>query len=179
MPLESLYSGGTGSSACSAWLVFPGQRCGTLACGHTWPRERSCGHHGRLRVTPLPSRSRVSVGAEILFCKEGCSVAVDTGASYITGPAGPISVLMKAIGAAEMAEGEVSKPLLCPAPCPHRLPPWLPVPQPIIAPANELSAISSSRSTWWTATESLSCPTSPSTWAGRPTCSAAQPTSSG
>lgn len=37
-------------------------------------------------------------------------MAIDTGASYITGPAGPISVLMKAIGAAEMAEGEVSKP---------------------------------------------------------------------
>uniref|UniRef100_A0A8C2TFW3 renin n=1 Tax=Coturnix japonica TaxID=93934 RepID=A0A8C2TFW3_COTJA len=41
----------------------------------------------------------VSVGAETLFCKEGCSVAIDTGASYITGPAGPVSVLMKAIGA--------------------------------------------------------------------------------
>nr|XP_009670611.1 PREDICTED: renin [Struthio camelus australis] len=50
--------------------------------------------------------SRVSVGAETLFCKEGCSVAIDTGASYITGPAGPVSVLMKAIGAVEMAEGE-------------------------------------------------------------------------
>uniref|UniRef100_A0A8C8AMB6 renin n=1 Tax=Otus sunia TaxID=257818 RepID=A0A8C8AMB6_9STRI len=45
------------------------------------------------------SMKGVSVGAEILFCKEGCSVAIDTGASYITGPAGPISVLMKAIGA--------------------------------------------------------------------------------
>ncbi|NWR47490.1 RENI protein, partial [Regulus satrapa] len=48
----------------------------------------------------------VSVGAEVLFCREGCSVAVDTGASYITGPAGPVSVLMKAIGATEAAEGE-------------------------------------------------------------------------
>nr|XP_021394513.1 renin [Lonchura striata domestica] len=48
----------------------------------------------------------VSVGAETLFCREGCSVAVDTGASYITGPAGPVSVLMKAIGASEVAEGE-------------------------------------------------------------------------
>lgn len=71
-----------------------------------------------------PSRSRVSVGAEILFCREGCSVAVDTGASYITGPAGPVSVLMKAIGAAEVAEGEVSdrqprsvSPLGACAPC--------------------------------------------------------------
>ncbi|XP_017582738.1 PREDICTED: renin [Corvus brachyrhynchos] len=52
------------------------------------------------------SMKGVSVGAEILFCREGCSVAVDTGASYITGPAGPVSVLMKAIGAAEVAEGE-------------------------------------------------------------------------
>ncbi|XP_030329298.1 renin isoform X1 [Strigops habroptila] len=51
------------------------------------------------------SMKGVSVGAEMLFCKDGCSAAVDTGASYITGPAGPISVLMKAIGAAEMAEG--------------------------------------------------------------------------
>ncbi|NXR26778.1 RENI protein, partial [Cinclus mexicanus] len=54
------------------------------------------------------SMKGVSVGAEILFCREGCSVAVDTGASYITGPAGPVSVLMKAIGATEVAEGEVS-----------------------------------------------------------------------
>lgn len=110
MPLESLFSGGTGRSTCSAWPAFPGQRRGTLTRGHTWPWEPSCGHHGRLRVTPLLSHTRVSIGAEILFCKEGCSVAIDTGASYITGPAGPISVLMKAIGAAEMAEGEVSKP---------------------------------------------------------------------
>uniref|UniRef100_A0A8C8ALJ6 renin n=2 Tax=Neoaves TaxID=3078114 RepID=A0A8C8ALJ6_9STRI len=74
------------------------------------------------------SMKGVSVGAEILFCKEGCSVAIDTGASYITGPAGPISVLMKAIGAAEMAEGEVSKP----HPGPHSTspppPPWLLLP---------------------------------------------------
>ncbi|XP_031988962.1 renin isoform X2 [Corvus cornix cornix] len=55
------------------------------------------------------SMKGVSVGAEILFCREGCSVAVDTGASYITGPAGPVSVLMKAIGAAEVAEGEQSQ----------------------------------------------------------------------
>ncbi|NXO26447.1 RENI protein, partial [Cisticola juncidis] len=52
------------------------------------------------------SMKGVSVGAELLFCREGCSVAVDTGASYITGPAGPVSVLMKAIGATEVAEGE-------------------------------------------------------------------------
>ncbi|XP_029429998.1 LOW QUALITY PROTEIN: renin [Rhinatrema bivittatum] len=48
----------------------------------------------------------VAVGAETLFCMEGCTVAVDTGASYITGPAGSVSVLMKAIGATELAEGE-------------------------------------------------------------------------
>ncbi|NXS37247.1 RENI protein, partial [Pomatostomus ruficeps] len=52
------------------------------------------------------SMKGVSVGAEVLFCREGCSVAVDTGASYITGPAGPVAVLMKAIGATEVAEGE-------------------------------------------------------------------------
>ncbi|KAE8623351.1 hypothetical protein XENTR_v10005576 [Xenopus tropicalis] len=48
----------------------------------------------------------VSIGAEILFCKDGCSVAIDTGAAYITGPASSVSVLMKAIGATELAEGE-------------------------------------------------------------------------
>uniref|UniRef100_A0A7M4EVU1 renin n=1 Tax=Crocodylus porosus TaxID=8502 RepID=A0A7M4EVU1_CROPO len=58
------------------------------------------------------SMKGVSVGAELLFCKEGCSVAIDTGASYITGPAGSISVLMRAIGATELAEGGVSKPTL-------------------------------------------------------------------
>ncbi|NXM00530.1 RENI protein, partial [Tyrannus savana] len=81
------------------------------------------------------SMKGVSVGAEILFCKEGCSVAVDTGASYITGPAGPVSVLMKAIGAAEMAEGEVSVPHTCTPihPCPRE---WaqghLPLPQYVV-----------------------------------------------
>uniref|UniRef100_A0A672ULV6 renin n=1 Tax=Strigops habroptila TaxID=2489341 RepID=A0A672ULV6_STRHB len=38
--------------------------------------------------SPL-SCSRVSVGAEMLFCKDGCSAAVDTGASYITGVSNP------------------------------------------------------------------------------------------
>ncbi|XP_044143453.1 renin isoform X2 [Bufo gargarizans] len=50
----------------------------------------------------------VSVGAEVLFCKEGCTVAIDTGAAYITGPAGSVSVLMKAIGAIQQPEGEYS-----------------------------------------------------------------------
>ncbi|NXF26220.1 RENI protein, partial [Rhodinocichla rosea] len=70
----------------------------------------------------------VSVGAEILFCREGCSVAVDTGASYITGPAGPVSVLMKAIGATEVAEGEVSDSQ------PLSMSPWLPGPVPALSP---------------------------------------------
>ncbi|XP_069489207.1 renin [Ambystoma mexicanum] len=48
----------------------------------------------------------VSIGAELLFCSEGCSVAIDTGASYITGPASSVSVLMRAVGATELAEGE-------------------------------------------------------------------------
>ncbi|XP_075189773.1 renin [Anomaloglossus baeobatrachus] len=48
----------------------------------------------------------VSVGAEILFCNEGCTVAIDTGAAYITGPAASVSVLMKAIGAIQQPEGE-------------------------------------------------------------------------
>uniref|UniRef100_A0A8B9FPV9 renin n=1 Tax=Amazona collaria TaxID=241587 RepID=A0A8B9FPV9_9PSIT len=88
------------------------------------------------------SMKGVSVGAETLFCKDGCSAAVDTGASYITGPAGPISVLMKAIGAEEMAEGGVSKPQH-PTPCPHCLHPRLPIPQPIPTPSHELGTVSS------------------------------------
>ncbi|NXB72271.1 RENI protein, partial [Donacobius atricapilla] len=74
------------------------------------------------------SMKGVSVGAEMLFCREGCSVAVDTGASYITGPAGPVSVLMRAIGAREVAEGEVSARPAGPAP------PLLPGPVPALSP---------------------------------------------
>ncbi|MBN3303385.1 RENI protein, partial [Amia calva] len=48
----------------------------------------------------------VSVGAEMLFCKDGCTTVIDTGASYITGPASSVSILMKAIGATQLAEGE-------------------------------------------------------------------------
>ncbi|XP_018432308.1 PREDICTED: renin isoform X1 [Nanorana parkeri] len=48
----------------------------------------------------------VSAGTEFLLCKEECTVAVDTGAAYITGPASSVSVLMKAIGATQLPEGE-------------------------------------------------------------------------
>ncbi|XP_013871100.1 renin [Austrofundulus limnaeus] len=41
----------------------------------------------------------VSVGAEMMFCSEGCTAVIDTGSSYITGPASSMSVLMKTIGA--------------------------------------------------------------------------------
>uniref|UniRef100_A0A8C2DGT1 renin n=1 Tax=Cyprinus carpio TaxID=7962 RepID=A0A8C2DGT1_CYPCA len=47
----------------------------------------------------------VSVGADMLFCKDGCTAVIDTGSSYITGPASSISILMKTIGAVELAEG--------------------------------------------------------------------------
>lgn len=47
----------------------------------------------------------VTVGEEMLFCKEGCTAVIDTGSSYITGPASSVSVLMKTIGATELAEG--------------------------------------------------------------------------
>lgn len=36
---------------------------------------------------------------------------IDTGSSYITGPASSISILMKTIGAVELAEGGVSSVL--------------------------------------------------------------------
>ncbi|XP_065817875.1 renin [Labrus bergylta] len=41
----------------------------------------------------------VSVGVEMMFCVEGCTAVIDTGSSYITGPASSVSVLMKTIGA--------------------------------------------------------------------------------
>ncbi|KAG9339723.1 hypothetical protein JZ751_023370, partial [Albula glossodonta] len=47
----------------------------------------------------------VSVGAETLFCTDGCTAMIDTGSSYITGPASSVSILMRAIGAKELAEG--------------------------------------------------------------------------
>ncbi|XP_063063736.1 renin [Engraulis encrasicolus] len=47
----------------------------------------------------------VSVGEDMLFCKEGCTAVIDTGSSYITGPAASVSALMKTIGATELAEG--------------------------------------------------------------------------
>ncbi|XP_053101347.1 renin [Hemicordylus capensis] len=46
----------------------------------------------------------VSVGTEMLFCQEGCTVSIDTGTSFITGPASSVSILMKAIGATLMEE---------------------------------------------------------------------------
>ncbi|KAJ7333013.1 hypothetical protein JRQ81_015193 [Phrynocephalus forsythii] len=46
----------------------------------------------------------VSVGGEMLFCHEGCTAAVDTGSSFITGPASAVSVLMKDIGATLLEE---------------------------------------------------------------------------
>ncbi|NP_001072054.1 renin precursor [Takifugu rubripes] len=41
----------------------------------------------------------VSVGMEMMFCTEGCTAVIDTGSSYITGPASSVSLLMKTIGA--------------------------------------------------------------------------------
>ncbi|XP_075331831.1 renin [Odontesthes bonariensis] len=41
----------------------------------------------------------VSVGTEMMFCAEGCTAVIDTGSSYITGPASSVSMLMKTIGA--------------------------------------------------------------------------------
>uniref|UniRef100_A0A3Q3X973 renin n=1 Tax=Mola mola TaxID=94237 RepID=A0A3Q3X973_MOLML len=41
----------------------------------------------------------VSVGMDMMFCAEGCTTVIDTGSSYITGPASSVSLLMKTIGA--------------------------------------------------------------------------------
>lgn len=49
----------------------------------------------------------VSVGTDMMFCAEGCTAVIDTGSSYITGPASSVSVLMKTIGA-DLDESGVS-----------------------------------------------------------------------
>ncbi|XP_067913834.1 renin [Heterodontus francisci] len=48
----------------------------------------------------------ISVSGELLFCGKGCAAIVDTGSSYITGPAAAVSSLVSAIGATALAEGE-------------------------------------------------------------------------
>eukprot|EP00062_Callorhinchus_milii_P014169 gi/632963038/ref/XP_007897659.1/ PREDICTED: renin [Callorhinchus milii] len=48
----------------------------------------------------------ISVGGEILFCSQGCAAIVDTGSSYISGPAAEISSIVTSIGATSLAEGE-------------------------------------------------------------------------
>eukprot|EP00061_Rhincodon_typus_P013972 g40697.t1 len=50
--------------------------------------------------------SGISVGGEMLFCRKGCAAIVDTGSSYITGPAAAVSLLVNTIGATVLAEGE-------------------------------------------------------------------------
>ena len=56
----------------------------------------------------FPSSS-VSVGTRIMFCMEGCTAVIDTGSSYITGPASSVSELMTTIGAQLDESGVSSK----------------------------------------------------------------------
>lgn len=51
--------------------------------------------------------SSVSVGTEMMFCVNGCTAVIDTGSSYITGPASSVSLLMRTIGA-QLDESGVS-----------------------------------------------------------------------
>lgn len=64
-------------------------------------QRRSMCVPGAMRVFPprLSLFPRVSVGMEMMFCAEGCTAVIDTGSSYITGPASSVSLLMKTIGA--------------------------------------------------------------------------------
>uniref|UniRef100_A0A8C8YPA9 Renin n=1 Tax=Prolemur simus TaxID=1328070 RepID=A0A8C8YPA9_PROSS len=48
----------------------------------------------------------VSVRSATLLCQEGCTAAVDTGASYISGPTGSLRLLMEALGAQELSTDE-------------------------------------------------------------------------
>ncbi|KAJ0036666.1 hypothetical protein NQD34_005343 [Periophthalmus magnuspinnatus] len=47
----------------------------------------------------------VSIGSEMMFCAEGCTAVIDTGSSYITGPASSVTLLMKTIGAQQDESG--------------------------------------------------------------------------
>ncbi|KAJ0064743.1 hypothetical protein NL108_012975, partial [Boleophthalmus pectinirostris] len=47
----------------------------------------------------------VSIGSEMMFCAEGCTAVIDTGSSYITGPAFAVTLLMKTIGAQQDESG--------------------------------------------------------------------------
>ncbi|XP_034271182.1 renin [Pantherophis guttatus] len=46
----------------------------------------------------------VSIENDIVFCHEGCTAAIDTGTSLISGPASAVSILMKTIGATLVEE---------------------------------------------------------------------------
>ncbi|XP_039196635.1 renin [Crotalus tigris] len=46
----------------------------------------------------------VSIENNIVICHEGCTAAIDTGSSFVSGPASSISVLMKTIGATLVEE---------------------------------------------------------------------------
>ncbi|XP_069798147.1 renin [Narcine bancroftii] len=48
----------------------------------------------------------ISINGELILCNEGCVAAVDTGSSYITGPAAAISTIINVIGAVSLVEGE-------------------------------------------------------------------------
>lgn len=69
----------------------------------------ACNHSEMIRF--VSCLCRVAVGAEIMFCAEGCTAVIDTGSSYITGPASSISMLMKTIGA-QLDETGVSLKLM-------------------------------------------------------------------
>ncbi|KAM3839472.1 renin isoform 2-T4 [Vipera latastei] len=49
----------------------------------------------------------VSIENDIVLCHDGCTAAIDTGSSFISGPASSISVLMKTIGATLVVEDYV------------------------------------------------------------------------
>ncbi|XP_037667989.1 renin isoform X2 [Choloepus didactylus] len=48
----------------------------------------------------------VSVSSATLLCEDGCMAAVDTGASFITGPTSSLRLLMETVGATELSTNE-------------------------------------------------------------------------
>uniref|UniRef100_A0A3B1K1A8 renin n=1 Tax=Astyanax mexicanus TaxID=7994 RepID=A0A3B1K1A8_ASTMX len=82
--------------------IIPG---GELVLGGTDPNY----YTGSFNYVPTKGEGKwevimkgVSVGADKLFCTEGCTAVIDTGSSFITGPASSVSILMKTIGAVEL-----------------------------------------------------------------------------